>query len=121
MVFDTNKNYTHSILLHDGKRLDALKQFWQYATDNPRPSEPPSDRVAYVLPKAYGYGFRGPDDKIWGLWEADNFSFQISTEAGSLLDTYPNRLDIIYDDGLETNNTYGYSKLIYWNGTVWIP
>jgi hypothetical protein len=122
LVFDTNENYTHSVLQKGQEgHLDALKRFWQYATDNPRPNDPPTDRVAYVLPKDYAYGFRGPDDKIWGLWEADDFSFQISTEVGGLLDKYPNRLDIIYDDGLEANNTYGYSEIIFWNGTVWIP
>jgi hypothetical protein len=124
LVFDTNANYTHSVLTKgEGGHLDALKRFWQYATDNPRPSDPPTDRVAYVLPKDYGYGFRGPDDKIWGLWEADeyNASLRISTEVGSLIREYQNRLDIIYDDGLEANNTYGYSELIFWNGTVWNP
>jgi hypothetical protein len=121
LVFDTNGNYTQSSL--QPEHLDALKRFWRYATDNPRPSDPPTDRVAYVLPKDYGYGFRGPDDKIWGLWEADeyNASLRISTEVGSLIREYQNRLDIIYDDGLEANNTYGYSELIFWNGTVWNP
>jgi hypothetical protein len=123
LVFDTNKNYTHSTLKKSPERLDALKQFWQYATDNPRSSDPPSDRVAYVLPKDYGYGFRGPNDTIWGLWNATDYndSLRISTEIGGLIDTYQNRLDIIYDDGLEANNTYGYGKLIFWNGTVWVP
>ena len=119
LVFDTNKNYTHGVLQEE--HLDALRRFWQYATDNPRPSDPPSDRVAYVLPKDYAYGFRGPDDTIWGLWEADAFSLEISTKVGSLIDRYQNRLDIIYDDGLETNSSYGYSQLIFWNGTVWVP
>jgi hypothetical protein len=122
LVFDTNENYTHSTL-KDNERLDALKQFWQYATDNPRPSAPPSDRVAYVLPKDYGYGFRGPNDTIWGLWGADDYeySLKISTEVGALIEEYQNRLDVIYDDGLKANSSYGYSKLIFWNGTVWIP
>jgi hypothetical protein len=121
LVFDTNKNYTHSTLKPE--HLNELKRFWQYTTDNPRPSDPPSDRVAYVLPKDYGYGFRGPNDTIWGLWGADkdDRSFKISTEVGGLIDEYQNRLDIIYDDGLETNSSYGYSKLIFWNGTVWGP
>ena len=122
LVFDTNENYTHSTLI-DNERLDALKRFWQYATDNPRPSAPPSDRVAYVLPKDYGYGFRGPNDTIWGLWEAANYtdSLRISTEVGALIDAYQNRLDVIYDDGLKANSSYGYSKLIFWNGTLWVP
>jgi hypothetical protein len=121
LVFDTNANYTHSSL--QPGHLGALKRFWQYATDNPRPSAPPSDRVAYVLPKDYGYGFRGPNDTIWGLWGAteDDRSFKISTEVGALIDEYQNRLDIIYDDGLKANSSYGYSKIIFWNGTVLNP
>ena len=121
LVFDTNANYTHGIL--EDEHLDALKQFWQYTQDNPRVSNQNGDRVAYVLPKDYGYGFRGPDDKIWGLWEAheDELSFEISTELGSLIGSYQNMLDIIYDDGLTANNSYGYSQLIFWNGTVLVP
>jgi hypothetical protein len=124
LVFDTDENYTQSVLTKgEGGHLDALKRFWQYATDNPRPSAPLIDRVAYVLPKDYGYGFRGPNDTIWGLWGADEYehSLKISTEVGALIDEYQNRLDIIYDDGLKANSSYGYSKLIFWNGTVWVP
>jgi hypothetical protein len=121
LVFDTNENYTHSTLLYNQKQLDALKQFRHYAADNPRDSYSAPDRVAYVLPEGYAYGFRGPDDKIWGLWGADEFSLNISTQLGGFIDRYPNRLDMIYDDGLEANSSYGYCKLTFWNGTVWTP
>ena len=121
LVFDTNKNYTHSTLLYNQDQLKALKDFRNYALENPRDSRPAPDRVAYVLPEGYGYGFRGPNDKIWGLWDADAFSLDISTQLGGFIDRYPNSLDIIYDDGLEANNSYGYSKLTFWNGTVWTP
>ncbi|MEM4247207.1 MAG: hypothetical protein QXF14_02695 [Candidatus Woesearchaeota archaeon] len=114
-VFDTNKDYTHSVL--QPEHLDALKRFWCYAKNNPRSSSLNHNRIAYVLPKDYGYGFRGPADKIWGLWEADDFAIKLSTEVSMLIDKYQNRLDIIYDD--EFNGTYGYSKIIFWNGTVW--
>ncbi len=118
LVFDSNENYTHGTLQPDHK--DALKRFWEYSADNPRPSELPSDRMAYVLPKDYGYGFRGPDDTIWGLWTGHEyaFSFEISTQVGGLLEEYPNKVDMIYDDGLESGSMYGYSELIFWNGTV---
>ena len=119
LVFDTDENYTRSTL--NSRHLDALKRFWRYAGHTPRFDVPTPDRIAYVLPKGYGYGFRGPNDTIWGLWKADDFSLAISTEVGGLIDEYQNRLDIIYHDGLETNNSYGYSELIFWNGTVWIP
>ena len=119
LVFDTNENYTHTVL--DNTRLDAMKQFWQYTQAHPRSSNPIRNRVAYVLPNGFGYGFRGPNDIIWGLWHDDDFSLAISTELGGLFEKYQNRLDIIYDDGLEAGNSYGYSRLIFWNGTVWVP
>ncbi|MCX8153250.1 MAG: hypothetical protein N3E52_02315 [Candidatus Bathyarchaeota archaeon] len=117
LVFDTNDSYTHSVL--QPEHLDALKRFWNYAKNNRRPISFPIDRVAYVLPKDYGYGFRGPADKIWGLWEADDFAIKLSTVISQLIGRYQNRLDIIYDDGL--NGTYGYSKIIFWNGTILTP
>lgn len=119
LVFDTNEEYTHGILKEE--HIEALKQFWQYTKENPRTTNQISDRVAYVLPKDYAYGFRGPNDKIWGLWEADDFSFEISTEVGSLIDKHHNHLDIIYDDELETNDLQEYSELVFWNGTRYYP
>ena len=73
-----------------------------------------NNRVAYVLPKDYGYGFRGPDDKIWGYWAADNLTNKVCSDLSYLFTQYDKRLDIIYDDGLLLGNAYGYSKLAYW-------
>ena len=115
IVFNSNENYTHGVLEPD--QLQALRVFWHYVQNNPRTSFPASDRVAYVLPKDYAYGFRGPNDKIWGFWEADAFSDQICQTLGSLIEEYGVRLDVIYDEGLESNSTCGYSQLIFWNGT----
>ena len=117
IVFDSNEEYTGGIL--EQEHFDALKQFWEYAKVNPRKMDQSSDRVAYVLPKDYAYGFREPNDKIWGLWEADAFSFEISENIGKMLEQYGAKLDIIYDDGLELDSTY--SKYIFWNGTIRSP
>jgi len=117
LVFDSNEEYNQGILKKE--HLEALKQFWQYVKENPRSIIPASERVAYVLPEDFAYGFRGPNDKIWGLWEADEFSFEISTDLGSLLKEYDTNLDIIYDDGIEIDKTYG--KYIFWNGTIYNP
>src|SRR3990170_3924478 len=113
LVFDSNENHTQGILKEE--HLQALRQFWQYTQNNPRKSTPVSDRVAFVLPNGYGYGFRGPNDKVWGLWEADALSYNLSVSVNRLLEEYGTKLDVIYDDGLEPNNKYGYSKLVYWN------
>jgi hypothetical protein len=114
VVFDSNENYTGGTLKDE--HFEALEQFWQYTHNNPRNSSQVGTRVAYVLPENFGYGFRGPNDKIWGLWEVDALSLEISQHLASLLEEYGTELDIIYDDELAVNELY--SKYIFWNGTI---
>jgi hypothetical protein len=113
IIFDSNENYAQSILKEE--HLSAIEQFWQYAQANPRNSSPTSERVAYVLPESYAYGFRGPKDKIWGLWEADAFSYVLSVGSHIMLDQYGPKLDMIYEDAIQGGNTCGYGNIIYWN------
>ena len=115
VIFDSNENYTHGTF--NMEHLQALKDFSEYAHKNPRYIEPTSKRSAFVLPKDFAYGFRGPEDKIWGLWEADAFSYDISTQLGNLLQEYGNSLDIIYDDEVDYSSL-GYEKFMFWNGTI---
>ncbi len=115
IVFDANQDWTQGILKNE--HLDALKQFWQYIQNNPRKSMSINERTAYVLPKDYAYGFRGPKDKVWGLWEADDFAYLQSVNVNNSLGKYGPGLDIIYDDGLTKENLEGYQQLIYWNAT----
>jgi hypothetical protein len=119
VIFDSNEEYTQGILKDE--HLNALKQFWKYAQDNSRNSELVETRTALVLPEGYAYGFRGPNDKIWGLWNANEFAYHLSVDVNSLLEQYGTKLDIIYDDYLEAGITYGYRKLIYWNDTSQMP
>ena len=117
LVFDSDEDYTQSIL--SPEHLDAMERFWQYTKDHPRHSNLLEGRVAFVLPRDYGYGFRGPDDKIWGLWESDEFSRQLSEDLGFYLSEYGSKLDIIYDDGLALDSTY--TEYFFWNGTTFTP
>ena len=118
VVFDYAKdpatNATYGILQPD--HLDAMQRFWDYAKQNPRSTET-SQRVAYVLPADYAYGFRGPADSIWGLWEPDQLSSRVWNDAKALTSQYGNNLDIIYEDALHSHS-YNYSGLIFWNGTT---
>ncbi|MDH5595150.1 MAG: hypothetical protein OEY40_00340 [Candidatus Bathyarchaeota archaeon] len=116
VVFSYPKVSTYGIL--EEEHLEALKSFWQYVNRNPRIVDPMDSRVAYVLPEDYGYGFRGPDDKTWGLWEDDPLSDQIWKDANTLSEDYALQLDIIYEDGVEHSSMSRYSKLMFWNGTV---
>ncbi len=105
----------HGILQQE--HLDALKKFWEYVKTHPRPSNPVNERVAYVLPPNYGYGFRGPNDWLWGLWKTDSLSSQIWNDVNMYSQHYGQRFDIIYVD-TPNFNAWNYSKLIFWNGTT---
>lgn len=111
IVFDSDEK-GHSTLQQE--HFDAIQRFYNYAQVNPAKTTPKSQRTAYVLPNAYGFGFRWPTDHIWGIWEADALSSNISKSVGTLLAQYGSQLDIIYDDGLQAGNN-GYNQLIYWN------
>ena len=119
LVFDyamkDGTQMAHGILQEE--HLDALKQFWEYVKTHPRPSNPVNERVAYVLPPDYGYGFRGPNDSLWGLWGADNLSSQIWNDVNLYAQQYQQQFDIIYAD-TPNFNAWNYSKLIFWNGTT---
>jgi len=115
-VFNYPKVSTYGIL--EEEHLEALKKFWRYINNNPRVIDTMSDRVAYVLPKDYGYGFRGPTDSIWGLWEADELSKFVWNDVNTLLEDYLLKMDIIYENGINYSSASRYSKLTFWNGTV---
>jgi hypothetical protein len=118
LVFNSNKEYTNNILRQE--HLDTLKQFWQYSQQNPRRISLVNDRVAYILPKDYAYGFRGPNDKIWGLWKADSLSAPINLELGNLLQQYGSKLDIVYQDMLGLGKTQEYKSIIYSNTSTFV-
>ena len=115
LIFDTSPNYLTDIL--QPEHLQAMQQFWQYAQNNPRKITPVWQRTALVLPEGYGYGFRGPDDWIWGLWHPADipFAHNLNIAVGDLLQQYGDKLDIIYEDSPKPIYTIGYQRIIYWN------
>jgi len=113
IIFDSNRDYSASILQQ--QHFDAMKKFWQYTKDNPRTTSQASDRTAYVLPEDYAYGFRGPNDSIWGLWGPDALTPGICMNASALLEKYGANIDIIYPDGPQTIQAEGYQKVYTWN------
>ena len=118
IVFNQPNESQYGIL--NEEHLDAMKRFWRYVQANPRRPEvdsPPSTQIAYVLPRDYGWGFRGGEDKVWGLW-VDELSIKIGKEVNYLLHTHHLSVDIIYDDPKYHSKMHLYSKLIFWNGTI---
>jgi hypothetical protein len=113
VVLDTNQDWTAGALTDE--HFHALRQFWEYTQNNPRKTYPVNERIAYQLPEAYNYGFRGPQDKIWGAWEADMTSFMISTSVSIMLERYGSKLDIIYNETAYENIIDYYSKIVPWD------
>jgi hypothetical protein len=118
VVFDGNSTPSGQSGVLKPEHLDAMKKFWDEAMGGNRYNEFQAD-VAYVLPTDYGYGFRGPEDKIWGLWSADSIATKIWEDTVHLLTKYEGKIDIIYEE--KTRNApvdLPYRTLIYWNGTT---
>jgi hypothetical protein len=114
-AMDDETRIAYGILQQE--HLDALKQFWEYVKTNPRPSNPVTERVAYVLPPDFGYGFRGSDDWFWGIWKDSALSTHIWNDVNTYSEQYGQKFDIIYADSLNFDDL-AYSEIIYWNGTV---
>jgi hypothetical protein len=116
VAFDGNSTAPNGVLTTD--HFNAIKQFGEYTKTNPRTEKYPAD-TAYVLPQDYGYGLRGPSDKIWGLWNADTLAPKIWNDVNNLLATYDNKIDIVYEKRIDGQPvTLPYKTLIFWNGTT---
>jgi predicted protein tyrosine phosphatase len=113
IVFNYPTNQTQYGLLTQ-EHLESIQNFWRYTQNTPRPQK--TAEIAYVLPQNYGYGFRGPNDRIWGLFGPDELSAKVWNAVNNLLERYGTNLDIIYET-MDANTTQKYNKLIYWNGT----
>ncbi len=117
VIFNYPVTETYGILTED--HFDALKDFWNYVNSNPQEHDVIQGEVAYVLPKDYGFGFRYAEDKIWGLWEADELSQKVWDDVNTLLDQYGSRLDIVYDDPEVMGAMKSrYDELFFWNETI---
>lgn len=113
IVFDGNQNWTQNVLEPD--QLTAIKEFSQYAQATPQTVTPVGDRTAYVLPLDYAYGFRGPYDRIWGLWNPDSLTDSICVNVSKLMQEYGNNFDIVYPNGTNPVESVGYKDIFYWN------
>ena len=100
------------------EHFEKMKQFWSYAHTHPS-VEPYPANTAFVLLRDYGYGFRGPNDRLWGKWEADDLAPQIWEDVQELLKMYVRSLDIVYETITgDVPIDLPYDRLIFWNGTI---
>jgi len=116
LVFNYPQTGPYGVLKED--HFEAMKAFWEHIAKTPQNETSNTEKVAYVVPDNYGFGFRGPLDKIWGVWEADEKAQLIWNEVSCLVQTYGADFDIIY--GSPWTQVFGrshYDRLVRWNST----
>jgi hypothetical protein len=103
----------------EDEHFTALKLFWGTLHSNPDIFGSNQPHVAYVLPEDYGFGFRRPDDHIWGLFSNDSLSAKIYNDVQTLTSRYGAQLDILYNEPKVTLPLLSsYRQVFFWNQTV---
>jgi hypothetical protein len=97
------------------EHFEALKSFWRGVFNNPQISQGSvvADSVV-VFPKNYGWGARWEEDKIWGIFQADNQTKQMWTQMQKALEIHGLKTDIVYDDS-DFPLSSQYQNTYYWN------
>jgi hypothetical protein len=115
-VFNYPNIEPYGLLTED--HFSAIEEFRDFVNQNPQNRTTNQAKVAYVLPENYGWGFRTPDDKIWGVWEADSMAEEIWNDINDLTQEYEYDFDVIYSSPWTTFFWRDhYDKTIWWNGT----
>ena len=98
----------------------ALQKFWTNLQNNSGSFGSINPDVAYVVPADYGFGFRSPNDTIWGLFPGDESSSKIFEDANIILPAkYGSRFNIVYNEPQIITSLLGnYSQVFYWNQTI---
>ena len=116
-IFNYPQTGPYGLLTED--HFNAIKDFRNYVLTNPENKSSNVNRVAYVLPDNYGWGFRNPQDNIWGVWNADANSPVIWNKVNNLVQIYGNGFDIVYGSPwTRLFGKYHYDHLIQWNSTA---
>ncbi len=98
--------------------FDALQRFWNTLHTDPDSFGSNKATTAYVLPTDYGFGFRSPEDSIWGLFPADALSPKVYQDVETLITRYGANLNIFYNEPETITLLPNYQTVYYWNQTV---
>ena len=100
--------------------LRRLQRFWNTLHNNPASLGSNKAEAAYIVPKDYGFGFRSPNDTIWGLKPADDLSQKIYDDTNNILPSiYGSRFDVLYDEPeIIAPLLKNYTAVYYWNQTI---
>ncbi len=102
------------------EHFEAIHKFWNTLHNNPASLGSNEAEAAYIVPKDYGFGFRSPNDSIWGLKPADDLSQKIYDDTNNILPSiYGSRFDVLYDEPeIIAPLLKNYTAVYYWNQTI---
>ena len=95
--YEENGNNPYGTLKPE--HFQALQNFWNDVVKNPHVTQGAikADTVL-VLPKGYGWGMRTREDKIWGVFKADDQTHQFWELTQTTLQNHGLKTDIVYED-----------------------
>jgi hypothetical protein len=81
------------------EHFQALRSFWNEVVNDPKviQGDLKAD-TAVVLPKNYAWGMRWAEDKIWGIFKADEQTKQLWAIVQTTLEEHGLKTDIIFSD-----------------------
>jgi parallel beta-helix repeat protein len=110
-IYDSNQGFQNTTLAEE--HYEALKDFWTYKQTHEASSLPVD--TALVLPEGYGFGFRNPNDSIWSLKQADDWTNKMYNDVHAVLNQYNSRVDIVYSDpDFQDNVQNKYDHVMFW-------
>jgi hypothetical protein len=82
-----------------GEHFQALESFWSNVVKNPQEIQGSikADSVL-IFPTNYGWGSRWADDKIWGIFKADEQTHQFWNLMQATLQRHGLKTDIVFED-----------------------
>ena len=81
------------------EHFEAVKTFWKDVIKNPEVIQGSIKADTLVIfPKNYGWGTRWAEDKVWGIFKADQQTQQLWTLMQTTLEKHGLNTDIIYED-----------------------
>jgi len=117
VLFDYYDSDSNPFGTMQAEHFQALESFWKDVIKNPDEIRGSiKANSALVLPQNYGWGTRWMEDKVWGIFKADNQTRQIWDLMLSTLQKQGLSTDIIYADNEFALPTQ-YQKVYSLNGS----
>lgn len=110
---DNNKPYGTMKEEH----FQALETFWNKVVKNPHilHASIEADSIL-ILPQNYGWGMRWNEDKIWGIYKADELTHRLWELVQTTICNHGLKTDIVYEKA-EYLPTKEYQNIYHWEQT----